>query len=60
MSNQGYIPKDLTFDSKGRQKLIEGITKISKAVKSTLGPRGKTVLIESPDHLGGITIDQGS
>ena len=31
MSNQGYIPKDLTFDSKGRQKLIEGITKISKA-----------------------------
>ena len=56
MSNQGYIPKDLTFDSKGRQKLIEGITKISKAVKSTLGPRGKTVLIESPDHLGGITI----
>lgn len=56
MSNQGYIPKDLTFDSQGRAKLIEGITKISTAVKSTLGPRGKTVLIESPDHLGGITI----
>ena len=56
MSTQGYIPKDLSFDDKGRQKLIQGITSISKAVKSTLGPLGKTVLIESPDHLAGITI----
>jgi chaperonin GroEL len=54
MSN--YIPKNLEFDDSGREKLIQGITKISKAVKSTLGPRGKTVLIESPDHVGGITI----
>jgi len=54
MSN--YIPKNLEFDLEGRDKLIKGITKISKAVKSTLGPRGKTVLIESPDHVGGITI----
>tara|TARA_R110002167_G_scaffold202184_1_gene405939 strand:+ start:553 stop:2169 length:1617 start_codon:yes stop_codon:yes gene_type:complete len=56
MSSQGYIPKDLSFDSDGRDKLVSGIAKISKAVKSTLGPRGKTVLIESPDHVGGITI----
>jgi len=56
MSGQGYVPKDLTFDEKGRSKLIQGITAISKAVKSTLGPRGQTVLIESPDHLGGITV----
>ena len=54
--SKGYIPKDLSFDSEAREKLIKGITKISKAVKSTLGPRGQTVLIESPDHLGGITI----
>ena len=51
-----YIPKNLEFDELGRNKLISGITKISKAVKSTLGPRGKTVLIESPDHIGGMTI----
>ena len=56
MSGQGYVPKDLTFDNEGRSKLIQGITAISKAVKSTLGPRGQTVLIESPDHLGGITV----
>ena len=41
MSKQGYIPKNLDFDSEGRKKLMSGIEKISKAVKSTLGPRGK-------------------
>ena len=54
MSN--YVPKDLEFDQEGRDKLISGISKISKAVKSTLGPRGKTVLIESSNHTQGITI----
>ena len=53
---QGYISKDLAFDQEGRDKLISGITKISKAVKSTLGPRGKTVIIESPHHTHGITV----
>ena len=56
MEQQGYIPRDLSFDEDARKKLISGITKISKAVKSTLGPRGKTVLIESTDHLRGLTV----
>ena len=56
MSKQGYIPKDLHFDSEGRQKLMSGIQKISNAVKSTLGPRGQTVIIETTDHLRGLTI----
>tara|TARA_A200000159_G_C7320779_1_gene338784 strand:- start:131 stop:1750 length:1620 start_codon:yes stop_codon:yes gene_type:complete len=54
--NQGYSPKDLEFGTEGRDKLISGITKISKAVKSTLGPMGNTVLIESPEHTHGITV----
>ena len=53
---QGYIPKALSFDDEARQKLIAGITTISKAVKSTLGPLGKTVLIESPNHTSGMTV----
>ena len=52
----GYSPKDLHFNEKGQSKLIEGITKMSKAVKSTLGPMGNTVLIESPQHTHGITV----
>lgn len=54
--NSGYSPKDLAFDEVGRNKLMSGITKIAKAVKSTLGPRGNTVLIESPEHTASITV----
>jgi chaperonin GroEL len=49
-------PKQLHFDSDGREKLLEGISQIAKAVKSTLGPRGNTVLIESQEHTHGITV----
>ena len=52
----GYTPKDLRFGESGRTSLINGITKIANAVKSTLGPRGHTVLIESPSHTRGMTI----
>jgi len=54
--NSGYSPKDLQFDDEGRLRLISGVTKMSKAVKSTLGPSGQTVLIESPNHTHGITV----
>ena len=53
---QGYTPRELHFDSEGRNKLTSGIAKISRAVKSTLGPRGQTVLIESRTHTHGITV----
>ena len=56
MKDQGYIPKDLSFDEQAREKLISGISKISKAVKTTLGPRGHTVIIESADHTQGLTV----
>ena len=51
-----YSPKDLVFDQEGRDKLKKGINAITNAVKSTLGPLGKTVLIESPEHTHGITV----
>jgi chaperonin GroEL len=56
IDNQGYSPKDLRFGSDGREKLIKGVTKMARAVKSTLGPNGNTVLIESPNHTHGITV----
>ena len=56
MSELGYSPKNLKFDDDGRKKLIKGITTIASAVKSTLGPSGQTVLIESPHHTHGITV----
>ena len=56
MQQQGYTPKDLKFGEEGRNKLRDGINKIASAVKSTLGPRGNTVLIESQHHTAGITV----
>ena len=52
----GYSPKDLHFAEQGQHKLILGIEKISRAVASTLGPMGNTVLIESEQHTHGITV----
>ena len=52
----GYSPKDLHFNEQGQSKLVDGIAKMSLAVKSTLGPMGNTVLIESPQHTHGITV----
>jgi chaperonin GroEL len=49
-------PKELIFEQEGRNKLLKGIATISRAVKSTLGPLGKTVLIESLNHTHGITV----
>ena len=56
MNEIGYSPKNLKFDQEGRDKLIKGIETIASAVKSTLGPSGQTVLIESPHHTHGITV----
>ena len=56
MSEIGYTPKNLLFEDEGRKKLFKGISTIASAVKSTLGPSGQTVLIESPNHTHGITV----
>lgn len=50
------IVKNLSFGEDARTKLIEGINDMARAVKSTLGPRGKTVLMESHNHTSGLTI----
>ena len=50
------VVKHVHLGDEGRQKLIKGIKTIAGAVKSTLGARGRTVLIESEHHVGGITV----
>ena len=49
------IPKQLYLDNEGQKKLREGIKMFSAAVKSTLGPAGRTVLMESESTVGGYT-----
>jgi chaperonin GroEL len=50
------VVKHVNLGDEGRKKLIKGIKTIAGAVKSTLGARGRTVLIESENHVGGITV----
>ena len=47
------IVKEIHFGDDGQKKLKSGIKKIAGAVKSTMGARGRTVLIESENHIGG-------
>src|SRR6186713_2047927 len=38
--------KEILFDEKGREKILEGVNILADAVKATLGPRGHNVVIE--------------
>jgi chaperonin GroEL len=38
--------KQLVFDEAARQKILKGVQKLSRAVKVTLGPKGRNVLID--------------
>lgn len=49
------IVKEIHPEETGREKLKRGIKKMTEAVGSTMGPMGRTVLIESERHTGGIT-----
>lgn len=47
------IVKNIEFK---RDKLFQGLAKLNDAVSSTMGPMGRTVLMESEKHIGGITV----
>ena len=40
------MAKQLMFNEEGRRKLLAGVEQISKAVKVTLGPKGRNVLLD--------------
>jgi len=40
------MAKQLQFDESARKELLEGVTKLSNAVKVTLGPKGRNVVLD--------------
>ncbi|MEE2885828.1 MAG: chaperonin GroEL [Planctomycetota bacterium] len=40
------MAKQIMFDESARRKVVEGVTKLAKVVKVTLGPAGKNVIVE--------------
>ncbi|ADG68750.1 chaperonin GroEL [Planctopirus limnophila DSM 3776] len=40
------MAKLISFDEEARQSLLEGVSKLARAVKSTLGPRGRNAVLD--------------
>src|SRR5208337_5126414 len=40
------MAKQLSYSDEARQKLLAGVSKLARAVKSTLGPRGRNAVID--------------
>ena len=40
------MPKQLEFGESARRKVLEGVAKLSAAVKATLGPKGRNVVLD--------------
>src|SRR5262249_61169616 len=38
--------KQLTYADEARQKLLNGVSKLARAVRSTLGPRGRNAVLD--------------
>ena len=38
--------KEILYGEEGRKRLVEGISKLARAVKVTLGPRGRNAVLE--------------
>ncbi|KAF2031393.1 chaperonin GroL [Setomelanomma holmii] len=47
LQQQRFAHKELKFGVEGRAALLQGVDTLAKAVSTTLGPKGRNVLIES-------------
>ena len=56
-SHQSAIVKDVNFGDNAKNKVIAGVEKLSKAVKSTLGASGRCVIYEDAEGKPVITKD---
>src|SRR6476661_3268529 len=45
-SQGGHMAKDLKFGEEARSLLLSGVDQLAEAVKSTLGPKGRNVILE--------------
>ncbi|MCA9267344.1 MAG: molecular chaperone GroEL, partial [Planctomycetales bacterium] len=40
------MPKNIVFEDEARQPLLAGVSKLARAVRSTLGPRGRNAVLD--------------
>ncbi|NNE55131.1 MAG: chaperonin GroEL, partial [Pyrinomonadaceae bacterium] len=51
------MAKDITFDTSARAQLKEGVDALANAVKVTLGPKGRNVVIDKKFGAPSVTKD---
>jgi chaperonin GroEL len=51
------MAKNIQFDTEGRDRLKRGVDKLANAVKVTLGPKGRNVIIDKKFGAPSITKD---
>jgi len=45
------MAKQIVYGEKSRQKIIEGVNQLANAVKVTLGPKGRNVVLDKKIRL---------
>lgn len=53
------MPKQILFDKEAREKVLSGVKQLAKAVGSTLGPKGKTVIYFRPGMYSPVATKDG-
>ncbi|CAI0392243.1 unnamed protein product [Linum tenue] len=57
ISNRSYVAKDINFGVGARAAMLQGVIEVADAVKVTMGPRGRNVIIEKSNGSPKVTKD---
>ncbi|CAI9114335.1 OLC1v1015043C1 [Oldenlandia corymbosa var. corymbosa] len=57
VSSRNYVAKDINFGTSARAAMLQGVNDLAEAVKVTMGPKGRTVIIEKSHGYPKITKD---
>ncbi|GAA0150578.1 hypothetical protein LIER_09494 [Lithospermum erythrorhizon] len=57
ISGRNYVAKDINFGNGARAAMLQGVNELAEAVKVTMGPQGRTVIIEKSHGSPKITKD---
>ncbi|PON48148.1 Chaperonin Cpn [Parasponia andersonii] len=55
--NRNYVAKDINFGVGARAAMLQGVSEVAEAVKVTMGPKGRHVIIEQNRGIPKITKD---
>ncbi|CAH9088602.1 unnamed protein product [Cuscuta europaea] len=57
ISSRNYAAKDISFGTRARMTMLQGVNELAEAVKVTMGPKGRNVIIESSGGKPKVTKD---